>query len=126
MNYCQELYSQGTEINPEKVFLELNNSSKAPFSAYFKYKDKYLLCSSPERFLQKSGNRIISQPIKGTRKRGIDLDEDRFLFNELKNVKDKSENVMITDLVRNDLSNCRNQVLLKSYLEFIHLKQYIR
>ena len=112
MNYCQELYSQGIEINPEKVFLELNKSSKAPFSAYFKYKDKYLLCSSPERFLQKSGNRIISQPIKGTRKRGIDLDEDRFLFNELKNSeKDKSENVMITDLVRNDLSKTlRNQV----------------
>ena len=112
MNYCQELYSQGTEINPEKVFLELNKSSKAPFSVYFKYKDKYLLCSSPERFLQKSGNRIISQPIKGTRKRGIDLDEDSFLFNELKNSeKDKSENVMITDLVRNDLSKTvRNQV----------------
>ena len=114
MNYCQELYSQGTEINPEKVFLELNNSSKAPFSAYFKYKDKYLLCSSPERFLQKSGNRIISQPIKGTRKRGIDLDEDRFLFNELKNSKkDKSENVMITDLVRNDLSKTAQKSSVK-------------
>ena len=114
MNYCQELYSQGTEINPEKVFLELNKSSKAPFSAYFKYKDKYLLCSSPERFLQKSGNRIISQPIKGTRKRGIDLDEDRFLFNELKNSeKDKSENVMITDLVRNDLSKTAQKSSVK-------------
>jgi len=114
MNYCQELYSQGTEINPEKVFLELNNSSKAPFSAYFKYKDKYLLCSSPERFLQKSGNRIISQPIKGTRKRGIDLNEDRFLFNELKNSeKDKSENVMITDLVRNDLSKTAQKSSVK-------------
>ena len=67
MNYCQELYSQGTEINPEKVFLELNKSSKNAVSVYFKYKDKYLLCSSPERFLQKK-NRIISQPIKGTRK----------------------------------------------------------
>jgi len=114
MNYCQELYSQGTEINPEKVFLELNKSSKAPFSAYFKYKDKYLLCSSPERFLQKSRNRIISQPIKGTRKRGIDLDEDRFLFNELKNSeKDKSENVMITDLVRNDLSKTAQKASVK-------------
>ena len=115
MNYCQELYSQGTEINPEKVFLELNKSSNAPFSTYFKYKDKYLLCSSPERFLQKSGNRIISQPIKGTRKRGIDFDEDRFLFNELKNSeKDKSENVMITDLVRNDLSKTKPEIKCKS------------
>ena len=114
MNYCQELYSQGIEINPEKVFLELNKSSKSPFSAYFKYKDKYLLCSSPERFLQKSGNRIISQPIKGTRKRGIDLEEDRFLFNELKNSeKDKSENVMITDLVRNDLSKTAKKSSVK-------------
>ena len=108
------MYSQGTEINPEKVFLELNKSSNAPFSAYFKYKDKYLLCSSPERFLQKSGNRIISQPIKGTRKRGIDLEEDRFLFNQLKNSeKDKSENVMITDLVRNDLSKTSQKSSVK-------------
>ena len=114
MNYCQELYFQGTEINPEKVFLELNKSSNAPFSTYFKYKDKYLLCSSPERFLQKNGNRIISQPIKGTRKRGLDLDEDRFLFNELKNSeKDKSENVMITDLVRNDLSKTAQKSSVK-------------
>ena len=72
------------------------------------------MCSSPERFLQKSGNRIISQPIKGTRKRGIDLDEDRFLFNELKNSeKDKSENVMITDLVRNDLSKTAQKSSVK-------------
>ena len=114
MNYCQELYSKDSHINPEKVFLELNKSSKAPFSVYFKYKNKYLLCSSPERFLQKKGDRIISQPIKGTRKRGESTEEDKILLNDLTNSqKDKSENVMIVDLVRNDLSRTAKKSSVK-------------
>ncbi len=114
MNYCQELYSEDTHITPEKVFLELNNSSKAPFSVYFKYNEKYLLCSSPERFLQKKGDRIISQPIKGTRKRGTSTEEDKILLNDLTNSqKDKSENVMIADLVRNDLSRTAKKSSVK-------------
>ena len=114
MNYCQELYSKDSHINPEKVFLELNKSSKAPFSVYFKYNDKYLLCSSPERFLQKKGDRIISQPIKGTRKRGESTEEDKILLNDLTNSqKDKSENVMIVDLVRNDLSRTAKKSSVK-------------
>ena len=114
MNYCQELYSKDIHINPEKVFLELNKSSKAPFSVYFKYNDKYLLCSSPERFLQKKGDRIISQPIKGTRKRGASTREDKILINDLTNSqKDKSENVMIVDLVRNDLSRTAKKSSVK-------------
>ena len=123
MNYCQELYSKDSHINPEKVFLELNKSSKAPFSVYFKYNDKYLLCSSPEKVLQKKGDRIISQPIKGTRKRGESTEEDKILLNDLTNSqKDKSENVMIVDLVKEMICHVqqRNQVLkLKSYLGFI-------
>ena len=114
MNYCQELYSEDTHITPEKVFLELNKSSKAPFSVYFKYNEKYLLCSSPERFLQKKGDRIISQPIKGTRKRGTSTEEDKILLNDLTNSqKDKSENVMIADLVRNDLSRTAKKSSVK-------------
>ena len=114
MNYCQELYSKDSHINPEKVFLELNKSSKAPFSVYFKYNDKYLLCSSPVRFLQKKGDRIISQPIKGTRKRGTSTEEDKILLNDLTNSqKDKSENVMIVDLVRNDLSRTAKKSSVK-------------
>lgn len=105
MNYCQEMYSEGISINPGKVFLDLNCRSKAPFSVYFKYDKKYLLCSSPERFLQKKNDVIISQPIKGTRRRGDSQQEDFQLKEELTHSnKEKSENVMITDLVRNDLS----------------------
>lgn len=105
MNYCQEMYSEGTSIDPAKVFLDLNQSSMAPFSVYFKYDKKYLLCSSPERFLQKQKDVIISQPIKGTRKRGGSKKEDFQLKEQLTQCqKEKSENVMITDLVRNDLS----------------------
>lgn len=105
MNYCQEMYSEGISIDPAKVFLDLNQSSMAPFSVYFKYDKKYLLCSSPERFLQKQKNVIISQPIKGTRRRGNSKKEDFQLKEQLTHCqKEKSENVMITDLVRNDLS----------------------
>jgi len=79
--------------------------SKAPFSCYYKVGDNYLLSASPERYIQKMGSKILSQPIKGTRKRGIDLAEDERLKKELyEDQKERSENVMIVDLVRNDLS----------------------
>lgn len=105
MNYCQELYNDSEAINPREVFLKLNNLSKAPFAVFFNYEENYLLCSSPERFLKKEGSKIISQPIKGTRKRGKNIEEDKKLIDDLQNSKkDRSENVMITDLVRNDLS----------------------
>ena len=105
MNYCQELYNDAANINPQRIFSDLNKKSQAPFSVFFKYQDIYLLCSSPERFLKKINNKIISQPIKGTRRRSQDLEEDIQLIDDLKNSdKERSENIMITDLVRNDLS----------------------
>ena len=76
MNYCQELYNEGSIINPRMIFKRLNNISKAPFSSFFHYKDNYLICGSPERFLKKQGDKIISQPIKGTKRRGINDIED--------------------------------------------------
>tara|TARA_B100000902_G_scaffold365033_1_gene385589 strand:+ start:46314 stop:47624 length:1311 start_codon:yes stop_codon:yes gene_type:complete len=105
MNYCHEFYSRGVEICPEKIFIDLNKTSKAPFSIFSKIGSKYLMCSSPERFLKKIGDKLITQPIKGTCKRGENFDEDQSLlkkFHESK--KDRIENIMITDLVRNDLS----------------------
>ena len=105
MNYCQELYNDTANINPQRIFSDLNKKSQAPFSVFFKYQDIYLLCSSPERFLKKINNKIISQPIKGTRRRSQDLEEDIQLIDDLKKSdKERSENIMITDLVRNDLS----------------------
>ena len=105
MNYCQEFYAEKTYLNPFETFTQLNSISKAPFSCYYKVGDKYLLSASPERYIKKVGSKIISQPIKGTRKRGKDLEEDERLKIELyEDQKERSENVMIVDLVRNDLS----------------------
>jgi para-aminobenzoate synthetase component 1 len=105
MNYCQEFYAEDTALEPLNVFKSLNEVSKAPFSCYFKLGAIHLISASPERFLKKEGRRIISQPIKGTRRRGLTLEEDELLKKELlDNQKERSENVMIVDLVRNDLS----------------------
>ena len=105
VNFCQEFFSENAIINPFEVYKNLNSISPAPFSCYFSNDNKYLMCSSPERFLKKSGQTIISQPIKGTIKRGKNEQEDESLKRELyQNPKERSENVMIVDLVRNDLS----------------------
>jgi len=105
MNYCQEFFSEQVMLNPQQVFLDLNANSKTPFASFLKLNDLHIMCASPERFIKKSGNKIISQPIKGTRKRGRDLVEDNALRKELiDSEKEISENVMIVDLVRNDLS----------------------
>ncbi len=105
VNYCQEFYSIESNFVPESVFLELNKIMQTPFSSFLKVREKYVLSASPERFLRKKGSHILSQPIKGTRRRGKSKNEDQRLINALKkSQKDISENVMITDLVRNDLS----------------------
>lgn len=105
VNFCQEFYTQNAVIAPLDVYKKLNAISKAPFSAYYKSNPHYLICSSPERFIQKRHNRLISQPIKGTSKRSVNKAEDEQLKEYLqKSEKEKSENVMIVDLVRNDLS----------------------
>ena len=104
VNFCQEFYSENTAIDPVACFNNLNNKQKSPFSAYYKISDKHVLCSSPERFIKKDGHKVISQPIKGTIKRGLDKSDDLKLISELKtSIKEKSENSMVVDLVRNDL-----------------------
>lgn len=105
VNFCQEFYAEQVQINPLALYFKLNEKSSTPFSCFVKHQDKYLLCASPERFIKKTGNKIISQPIKGTIKRGKTEEEDEQLKQQLKNdPKERSENVMIVDLVRNDLT----------------------
>ena len=105
MNYCCEFYAENTEIEPLPVFESFNTSANAPFSSFFRLGDKYLLCASPERFLKKTGSKVISQPIKGTIRKGVDKHEDDLLKEQLlHNTKERAENVMIVDLVRNDLA----------------------
>ena len=104
-NFCQEFYAENTEIDALKTYLKLNSITRAPFSAFLKINDKYLLSSSPERYIKKLGNKVISQPIKGTAKRSLDSIEDQLLVTALeKDEKERAENIMIVDLVRNDLS----------------------
>ena len=104
-NFCQEFYAENTEINPLKVYQDLNNISEPPFAVFLKINHHYLLSASPERYIRKEGNKIISQPIKGTAKRlKSKFDDEKIASDLAKDAKERSENVMIVDLVRNDLS----------------------
>ncbi len=105
MNFCQEFFAENAVIHPAALFQQLNEATRTPFAAYYRYKHKYLLCASPERYFQKEGKQLRSQPIKGTRPRHADPIADEQLREELRHSpKDLSEHVMIVDLVRNDLS----------------------
>jgi para-aminobenzoate synthetase component 1 len=105
-NFCMEFYAENAVINPLEKFKKLNEISQAPFSVFFKNYKHYLLSASPERYLKKEGDKIISQPIKGTSKRFADPIEDEKSKSVLvSDAKERAENIMITDLVRNDLSH---------------------
>ena len=105
VNICQEFYSEDAEINPLEAFIQLNRISKPPFSVFLKLNDTFALSASPERYLKRTGTTVISQPIKGTAKRLRNKKEDLKMAQQLvKDPKERSENIMITDLVRNDLS----------------------
>lgn len=105
INYCNKGFCTGAEIDPLTVFNKLNGLSPAPFAAYYRLDNSYMMCASPERYLQKTGTRMLSQPMKGTARRDADEQQDEQLKQGLKNnIKERAENVMIVDLVRNDLA----------------------
>jgi para-aminobenzoate synthetase component 1 len=105
INFCVEFFSKATTLNVPLAFEKLRALTLAPFGGMYKWNNAFLLCGSPELYLRKAGNRIISQPIKGTRKRSADVKQDTDLREELfMDQKERSENIMIVDLVRNDLS----------------------
>ncbi len=113
INFCQEFYIENIEINPLELYLNLCKLSPMPFSVFSKINNTYVLSASPERFMKKVENKIISQPMKGTIKNSNDKAENEELKNNLfNNPKERSENIMIVDLVRNDLSKTakRNSV----------------
>ena len=104
-NFCMEFYAENATINPLEKFEKLNAISQTPFAVYFKNNKQFLLSATPERYLRKEGEHLISQPIKGTAKRFSDPSEDQESKEKLaSDPKERSENIMITDLVRNDLS----------------------
>lgn len=105
MNFCHEFYFDQAEINPVQLYHELATRTNAPFGGMVKHGSRYALCGSPERFLRKQGEKVYSQPIKGTAPRGKDTLTDQQNINALQqDPKERSENIMIVDLVRNDLS----------------------
>ena len=106
INYCQEFFATDVITDPLHLYTQLTAISPNPFSCFYKLADKYVLCASPERYIQKKGTHILSQPIKGTFQRDpFNAAADNELKLQLQqSEKDKSENVMVVDLVRNDLS----------------------
>lgn len=105
LNFCQAFEGDFEEFDPIASFLKLNRISPMPFSALFKANEKYLISASPERYIKKTGSKLIAQPIKGTARRNPDPTIDQHNREYLKNSeKEKAENLMITDLMRNDLS----------------------
>jgi para-aminobenzoate synthetase component I len=106
INFCLEFYSEKMECDPAILYERLCAVSPNPFSALYRMGEKWLVCASPERFLKKQGSKVLSQPIKGTSQRvqadeKQDAESKQALFHS---TKDRSENVMVVDLVRNDLS----------------------
>jgi len=128
INYCQEFYIERANINPLAVYLQLTTISPNPFSCYYKVNNNHLLCASPERYLLKKENKLISQPIKGTAKRNLlENDVDNVLKRALhSSAKERAENVMIVDLVRNDLSRiCKEATVKVEELFGIHTFPHI-
>ncbi len=110
INYCQEFFAEDILIEPLNTYTQLLEISPTPFSCFYKLGNKYLLCASPERFLSKIDMAIFSQPIKGTAPRNASaVLDDIEKINLANSEKEKSENVMIVDLVRNDLSKICNE-----------------
>lgn len=104
LNYCLPFAMEGRLYDPAACWLQMQGQQNAPMGALYRQENAWLLCCSPERFLKKCGNELITQPIKGTRPRGLNDEDDRVKREELyHSEKERAENVMIVDLARNDL-----------------------
>lgn len=104
-SFCLEFYCECLKVDPFQLYKILGDISPTPFASYYRLVSRHLMSASPERFLKKKGSKIISQPIKGTIRRSVIPEEDIRLRNQLSfDPKERAENIMIVDLVRNDLS----------------------
>ena len=118
------------EDDPFALYCALRRRNPAPFAAYLRHGEVAIVSASPERFLKLRRGRVETRPIKGTRPRGATPAEDEALKQELtESIKDRAENLMIVDLLRNDLSRvCRDRTVevpvlfgLESYATVHHL-----
>jgi para-aminobenzoate synthetase component 1 len=105
LNFCTEAFARQIKLDPVHTFHKLNGLNPSPFAALYRNETSWLMCASPERFLHREKDTVLSQPIKGTARRGKDAEQDEALKAALLlNPKERAENVMIVDLVRNDLA----------------------
>lgn len=105
VNYCTERVADAPGLDPFRAFERLLHRSQAAFAGFLRSGDHFALCASPERFLAFRDKRVMGQPMKGTRPRSADPTEDLRLAMELANdPKERSENIMALDVMRNDLS----------------------
>ncbi len=113
-NYCVEFFQENISLAPLATYNAANDMTSAPYSCYFQHNEIHAICCSPELYLEKEGSRLVSKPIKGTVKRGDNEAEDEKLkLQLLADEKERSENVMIVDLVRNDLSKTAKKSSVK-------------
>lgn len=125
-NFCMEFFAENSLIDPLQIYQALNAISTPPFATFFKNNHQYALGASPERYLKKIGTKVISQPIKGTAKRHVLADNDLQARIDLQaNIKERAENIMIVDLVRNDLSKTavKGSVQVEELCEIYTFKQ---
>lgn len=106
VNLAQRFSARATG-NAMSAYLNLRRLSPAPYSAFLNLPQAQILCVSPERFLKVQGRKVETKPIKGTRPRGSNAQQDYQLAHELRHhPKDRAENLMIVDLLRSDLGKC--------------------
>lgn len=105
VNYCTQFKAKVNEFDFLSVFVRLKELSNVPYNYLVRVNHNYILCCSPETFLKRESNKLITKPIKGTIRRGKNEVEDTELKQMLVNsLKDKTEHVMAVDVARNDLS----------------------
>ncbi len=104
LNYCIEFYSEGRPVSPWSVFALINQYNPAPFACLMRQGDRFMMGASPERFLRKRGNKLYAQPMKGTRRRTAHESLQQAAWELRNSEKERSEHIMIVDLMRNDLA----------------------
>lgn len=126
LNFCMEYILENVRPDFYSLFEKINRTNKAPFSACCRFEHLNIACTSPERFLMKQQQKIIAQPIKGTAKKCASAEANQKAIEQLSNsIKERAENVMIVDLVRNDLSHyCQaGSVEVEELCKIYHFEQ---
>lgn len=118
--FCQTFYAAQHKINPKTTYFHLNKRSKSPFSCFLQWDEKYVLSASPERFIKKEGNKLITQPIKGTARRGTTKSEDnRFKEELISSQKEREENTLVVQGIKDELAQIayRNSIDVESFFQ---------